>query len=44
VRVKLYARELLEKLVNEKELKILEVLWDYTLDPDQQIELLLKAK
>lgn len=44
MRVKLYTKELLEKLVSEKELKILEVLWDHKLDADQQIELLLKEK
>lgn len=44
MRAKLYAKELLEKLVKEKELRLLEVVWDYELDADEQMELLLKEK
>lgn len=44
MKVRLYARELLEKLLTEKDLKILEVLSDHKLDPDKQIEELLKEE
>ena len=39
---KLYAKELLEKLVKGKELRVLEVVWDHELDVNEQLELLLK--
>ena len=41
---KLYARELLERVVKGKELKVLEVVNDPELDVEQQLELLLKEK
>ena len=41
---KLYAKELLEKLVKGKELRVLEVVNDPELDAEQQLELLLKEK
>ena len=41
---KLYARELLKKLVTEKELRILEAVWDDELSIDQKIDSLLKEK
>jgi hypothetical protein len=41
---KLYAKELLEKIVKGKELRILEVVNDPELDVEQQLELLLKEK
>jgi hypothetical protein len=44
MKARLYARELLEKLLSEKELKILEVLMDRNTDADQQIEELLKEE
>jgi len=44
LRAKLYAKELLEKLVKEKELRILEVIWDPELDVDEQLECLLKEE
>ena len=37
---KLYARELLDELVNEEELRILEVVWDES-DNDEKIQQLL---
>lgn len=42
MRGKLYARELLKKLVTEKELKVLEAIWDNELTVDQKIEALLE--
>lgn len=39
---KLYARELLKKLVTKKELKVLERVWDDELSVDQKIEALLE--
>jgi hypothetical protein len=44
MKARLYARELLEKLLSEKELKILEVLMDRNTDADRQIEELLKEE
>jgi len=44
MKAKLYARELLEKLVKPKELRVLEVVWDHELNPDQKIEILLKEE
>ena len=41
---KLYARELFEKLVNEKELKILETAWNDELTIDEKIQCLLKRE
>ena len=41
MRTKLYAKELLKKLATEKELEILEVVWDDELTVDQKIERLL---
>ena len=41
---KLYAGELLKKLVTEKELRILEAVWDDELSIDQKIDSLLKEK
>ena len=41
MRTKLYAKELLKKLVTEKELEILEAVWDDELSVDQKIERLL---
>jgi hypothetical protein len=41
---KLYARELLKKLVTENELRILEAVWDAELSIDQKIDSLLKEK
>jgi len=40
--MKLYAKELLDKLVSEKELKILETVWDDELKIDEKIERLLE--
>lgn len=42
MRGKLYARKLLKKLVAEKELKILEAVWDDELSVEQKIESLLR--
>lgn len=42
MRGKLYARKLLKKLVTEKELKILEAVWDDELSVEQKIESLLR--
>lgn len=42
MRGKLYARELLKKLVMEKELKVLEAVWDDELTVNQKIEALLE--
>jgi len=39
---KLYARELLKKLVTEKELTVLEAVWDHELSIDKKIEFLLE--
>jgi len=41
---KLYARELLKKLVTDQELKILETTWDNDLTVEQKIDLLLEEK
>ena len=41
---KLYARELFEKLVNKKELKILETAWNDELTTDEKIQRLLKRE
>jgi hypothetical protein len=38
---RLYAKDLLKKLVTEKELKILEVVWDEELTEEQKIDELL---
>jgi len=40
----LYAHELLKKLVDEKDLKILEAVWNTELDIDEKIEYLLNNK
>ena len=42
MKTKLYAKELLNKLASEKELKILEIVWDDELDVDQKIKQLLE--
>jgi hypothetical protein len=39
---KLYARELLKKLVTEEEMKVLEAVWDDELSVEQKIESLLE--
>ena len=44
MRTKLYDKELLKKLVTEKELEILEIVWDDELSVDQKIERLLEGK
>jgi len=44
LRTKLYDRELLKKLVTEKELEILEIVWDDELSVDQKIERLSEGK
>jgi len=44
LRTKLYDKELLKKLVTEKELEILEIVWDDELSVDQKIERLLEGK
>jgi hypothetical protein len=41
VKSRLYAKDLLKKLVTEKELKILEVVWDDELAEEQKIDELL---
>jgi hypothetical protein len=41
---KLYAKDLLEKLVSKKELKILEVVWNEELDTNEKIERLMKEE
>jgi hypothetical protein len=38
---RLYARDLLKKLITEKELRILEVVWDDELSDEQKIDELL---
>lgn len=40
---RLYAKDLLKKLVTEKELKILEIVWDDELTEEQKIDELLGA-
>jgi len=42
LRSKLYARELFERLVKQKELDLLEVVWNPELTVDEQIKLLLQ--
>ena len=42
MRSKLYARELFERLVKQKELDLLEVVWNPELTVDEQIKLLLQ--
>jgi len=42
LRIKLYAEELLKKLVTEKELRILERVWDSELSTEQKIALLVE--
>jgi len=42
LKTKLYAKELLDKLVSERELKILETVWDDELNIDKRIERLLE--
>jgi len=44
LRKTLYAKELLKKIVTEKELEILEIVWDDELSVDQKIERLLGGK
>lgn len=39
---KLYARELLKKLVTKEEMKVLEAVWDDQLNVEQKIESLLE--
>jgi hypothetical protein len=41
---KLYANELLIKLVTEKELAILETIWNSELTPEQKIKNLIEEK
>ena len=41
---KLYAEDLLKKLVTEKELKILKAVWDEELSIEQKIDSLLKER
>jgi len=43
LKTKLYAEDLLRKLLKKKEMKVLEVVWSEA-DPDQQIKLLLEGK
>ena len=38
----IYARELLEKLVDKKELKILEIVWNDEIDLDKKVDLLME--
>jgi hypothetical protein len=42
LRPKLYATELLKKLVTDKELKKLEIVWDDRLDLDRKIQQMLE--
>jgi len=42
LRPKLYATELLKKLVTDKELRKLEIVWDDRLDLDQKIQQMLE--
>ena len=42
MRPKLYATELLKKLVTDKELKKLEIVWDDRLDLDRKIQQMLE--
>lgn len=44
MKTKLYARELLEKLVTEEDLKILEAIWNEELNVDEKIKYILKGK
>lgn len=44
MRIKLYARELLQKLVREEDLKVLEAVWDNELNIDEKIEYLIKKE
>lgn len=39
---KLYARELLKKLVSVKELEVLEIVWDEELDVEQKVKALVE--
>lgn len=39
---KLYAVDLLKKIVDEEELRILEVLWEDSIPLDKKVELILK--
>lgn len=41
---KLYAEDLLKKLVTEKELRILKAVWDEELSIEQKIDSLLKER
>ena len=43
MRTRLYAEELLKKLVTEDELRILERIWDSELTTEQKIALLVKG-
>jgi len=43
LRTRLYAEELLKKLVTEKELRILEIIWDSELETKQKIALLVEG-
>ena len=43
MRTKLYAEELLKKLVTENELRMLEIIWDSELTTEQKIALLLEG-
>jgi len=43
LRTKLYAEELLKKLVTENELRMLEIIWDSELTTEQKIALLLEG-
>ena len=44
MRTKLYAKELLKKLVGDKELEILETVWDDELSEDQKINRLVEEE
>lgn len=44
MKTKLYARELLEKLVTKEDLKILEAVWNEELNIDEKIEYILKKE
>jgi len=43
LKTRLYAKELLKKLVTEKELRILEKIWDSELATEQKIALLVEG-
>jgi hypothetical protein len=41
---KLYALNLLKKMLSDDDLKVLEAVWDEELDADEKIEILLRKK